>query len=70
MRTLHYPNDIADEQWSLIEPLIPIYPGGCPRKTDTRDVVDTVFYILRTGCQWRYADPARAVRMDKPAMSY
>jgi putative transposase len=54
MRTVHYPSDIADAQWSLIEPHIPVYPGGRPRKTDTRDVVDAVFYILRTGCQWRY----------------
>src|SRR5438105_4120941 len=29
-------------------------PGGRPRITDMRDVVDAVFYILRTGCQWRY----------------
>ena len=29
-------------------------PGGRPRKTDLRDVVDAILYILRTGCQWRY----------------
>jgi putative transposase len=54
MRTQSYPSDISDAQWSLIEPHIPIYPGGRPRKTDLRDVVDAIFYILRTGCQWRY----------------
>ncbi len=54
MRTHHYPSDLTDEQWPLIEPLIPVYPGGRPRKTDLRDVVDAVFYVLRTGCQWRY----------------
>jgi len=54
MRTHNYPSDITDTQWALIEPHIPVYPGGRPRKTDTRDVVDAVFYILRTGCQWRY----------------
>jgi transposase len=54
MRTQSYPSDISDEQWVLIEPQIPVYPGGRPRKTDMRDVVDAVFYILRTGCQWRY----------------
>jgi putative transposase len=54
MRLHHYPSDVTDEQWRLIEPHIPVYPGGRPRKTDTRDVVDAVFYILRTGCQWRY----------------
>jgi putative transposase len=54
MRMHYYPSDVTDAQWALIEPHIPVYPGGRPRKTDTRDVVDAVFYILRTGCQWRY----------------
>jgi len=54
MRTHHYPSDVTDEQWALIEPHIPVYPGGRPRKTDVRDVLDAVLYILRTGCQWRY----------------
>jgi transposase len=54
MRTQSYPSDITDEQWALIEPHIPVYPGGRPRKTNMRDVVDAIFYILRTGCQWRY----------------
>jgi len=54
MRTHHYPSDVTDEQWPLIEPHIPMYPGGRPRKTDVRDVLDAVLYILRTGCQWRY----------------
>jgi putative transposase len=54
MRAHHYPSDVTDEHWVLIEPHIPVYPGGRPRKTDTRDVLDAIFYILRTGCQWRY----------------
>jgi putative transposase len=54
MRTQSYPSDVTDTQWVLIEPHLPVYPGGRPRKTDLRDVVDAVFYILRTGCQWRY----------------
>ncbi len=54
MRTHHYPSDVTDPQWALIEPHIPVYPGGRPRTTDMRDVVDAVLYILRTGCQWRY----------------
>ena len=54
MRTQSYPSDVTDEQWALIEPHLPVYPGGRPRKTDLRDVVDAIFYILRTGCQWRY----------------
>ncbi len=54
MRSHKYPSDVTDEQWALIEPLIPVYPGGRPRKTDVRDVLDAIFYLLRTGCQWRY----------------
>ena len=54
MRTQSYPSDVTDAQWALVEPLIPTYPGGRPRTTDLRDVVDAVFYLLRTGCQWRY----------------
>jgi transposase len=55
MRTHHYPSDVTDAQWALIEPYLPrVRPGGRPRKTDLRDVVDAIFYILRSGCQWRY----------------
>ncbi len=54
MRSNKYPSDVTDAQWRLIEPLIPVYPGGRPRKTPLRDVVDAILYVLRTGCQWRY----------------
>ena len=55
MRTTYYPSDVTDAQWALIEPLLPPAPtGGRPRKTEMRDVVNAIFYILRTGCQWRY----------------
>jgi len=55
MRMNHYPSDLTDAQWAVIEPHIPPEPGGGrPRKTDARDVLDAIFYILRTGCQWRY----------------
>src|SRR5512144_3249618 len=55
MRTHHYPSDVTDAQWNLIEPHLPPGPGGGrPRKTKMRDVLDAILYILRTGCQWRY----------------
>jgi putative transposase len=54
MRTETYPSDITDAQWALIEPRFPVHPGGRPRKTDLRAVVDAIFYLVRTGCQWRY----------------
>lgn len=55
MGTQTYPSDLTDAQWKLIEPhLPPAGVGGRPRKTDLRQVVNATFYILRTGCQWRY----------------
>ena len=54
MRTHKYPSDVIDEQWVRIQPLLPVYPGGRPRITNLRDVVDAIFYLLKTGCQWRY----------------
>jgi putative transposase len=55
MRMHHYPSDLTDAQWALIEPHLPPEPGGGrPRETDMRDVFDAILYILRTGCQWRY----------------
>jgi putative transposase len=54
MRTQRYPSDLTDEQWALVRPLIPVYPGGRPRTTSMRDVLDAIFYVLRTGCQWGF----------------
>ena len=48
-----YQTDLTDEQWALVEPLIPpAKKGGRPRTVDMRLVVDTVVYLARTGCQW------------------
>src|SRR4029453_14519431 len=54
MRPPPYPSDVTDEQWAWIEPRLPGTSGGRPRKTDLRGVVDAIFSILRSGCQWRY----------------
>jgi putative transposase len=49
-----YPTDLTDEQWKLIEPLLPdAKPGGRPRKTMLREVLNALFYLVRSGCQWR-----------------
>ena len=54
MRTPTYPSDLSDEQWALVEPMLPAPPGGGrPPKTRLRDVFDAILYILRSGCQWR-----------------
>jgi transposase len=53
---LRYPSDLTDEEWGLVEPLIPAAKrGGRPRAVKVRDVVDGLMYILSTGCQWRYS---------------
>ena len=49
-----YDTDLSDAAWAIIEPQLPAaLPGGRPRTTDLRAVVNAVFYLLRTGCQWR-----------------
>jgi len=48
-----YATDLTDDQWAMIEPLLPAAkPGGRPRTTDLRDVVNTLLYQNRTGCQY------------------
>ena len=49
-------HQISDSLWGRIEPLLPDYKpscnGGRPR-LPLRDVVTGIFYVLRTGCQWK-----------------
>jgi putative transposase len=47
-----YPTDLTDEQWALIKPLIPVNHVGRPRKVDMREVLNAIFYLNRSGCQW------------------
>jgi putative transposase len=50
-----YPSDLTDAQWRVIQPLLPpAKPGGRPRTIDLREVLNTLFYQARTGCQWDY----------------
>ena len=52
---LRYPSDLTDDEWSIIEPLIPpAKKGGNKRRVVVREVVNGIMYILSTGCQWRY----------------
>jgi putative transposase len=49
-----YPSDVTDEQWELLRPLLPKpQRRGRRQSVDRRDLLDGVFYLLRTGCQWR-----------------
>jgi putative transposase len=48
-----YPSDLTDAQWEALQPLIPpAKPGGRPRAVDMREVLNTLFYKSRSGCQW------------------
>jgi putative transposase len=48
-----YPSDLTDEQWELIEEVIPgPKPGGRPRAVDMREVINAMLYLDRSGCQW------------------
>ncbi|MER7503621.1 IS5 family transposase [Nonomuraea pusilla] len=50
-----YPSDLTDEQWELIEPLLPEpNTGGRPEKHPRREIVNAILYVVRSGCPWRY----------------
>src|SRR3990172_1114075 len=51
---LRYPSDLSDAEWALVAPLIPpAKRGGRPREVVVREVLNAIFYLLSTGCQWR-----------------
>ena len=61
---LRYPSDLTDDEWQLVEPLIPAgKPGGDKRTVVMREVVNGLMYVLSTGCQWR------AIPKDLPPKS-
>jgi putative transposase len=54
MRTLPYPSDLTDEEWKLLEPLLPPpKQTGRKRKYEQREIANAIFYLLRSGCTWR-----------------
>ena len=54
MARMRYETDLTDEEWQLLRPLIPpAKPGGRPRTTNMREVMNAIFDFLRSGCQWR-----------------
>jgi hypothetical protein len=53
-----YPSDTWDDEWALIEPLLPppaceSPTGGRPEKHPRREIVDAIRYVVDTGCKWR-----------------
>ncbi len=50
---LRYPSDLTNAEWGLVEPMIPpARRGGRPRDVNVREVLNAIFYVLSTGCQW------------------
>ena len=53
-RGLRYPSDLTDAEWALVEPMIPpAKRGGRRREVNVREVLNAIFYVLSTGCQWQ-----------------
>jgi Putative transposase of IS4/5 family (DUF4096) len=51
---LRYPSDLTDAEWAIVEPMIPPAKGGGRRRSvNVREVLNGIFYILWTGCQWK-----------------
>jgi putative transposase len=49
-----YPTDLCDKEWALIKHLVPdAKPGGRPEAYSKREILNGIFYLLRSGCSWR-----------------
>ena len=49
-----YASDLSDAEWAILEPLIPAAkPGGRPRSVNMRQILNGIFYVLRSGGAWR-----------------
>jgi putative transposase len=48
-----YATDLTDEQWTVVEPLIPApLPNGRPAIWPRREILNAILYVLKTGCAW------------------
>ena len=52
-RRKRYPSNLSDGAWDAIRPLLPEYSVGRPRTLSLRQILNAIFYVLKTGCQWR-----------------
>ena len=52
--TTTYPSDLRDEEWALLDPLIPrARKPGRPERYSKRAILNAIFYLVRSGCAWR-----------------
>jgi putative transposase len=56
MTRRNYPTDLKEEEWLTIEPMVKLdyHKGGRPCKHSKQEILNAIFYVIRTGCQWRY----------------
>ena len=56
MKRQPYPDDMTDQEWALIEPTLKRDKsrGGRKPKYENREVLNAIFYLIRTGCSWRH----------------
>ncbi len=56
VRSRAYPTDLTDGQWAVMEPYLPVAKTegrtGRPREYSYREIINGIFYVLRTGCTW------------------
>lgn len=53
-RRRSYPSDLTDQEWQILEPLLPSEkPGGRHRLYEMREIINALRYLLRSGCAWR-----------------
>src|SRR6266566_9018985 len=51
---LRYPSDLTGAEWAVVEPMVPpAKHGGRKRTIDVREILNGIFYVLWTGCQWQ-----------------
>src|SRR2546430_14417915 len=51
---LRYPSDLTSAEWAIVEPMVPpAKHGGRKRTIDVREILNGIFYVLWTGCQWQ-----------------
>ena len=70
MSTRFYDTDLTDAAWAWVAPVLPAArPDGRPRVTNLRAILNAIFYLLRTGCQWRLL-PRNSHRLARSTITF
>ena len=49
-----YASDLSDQEFALVQPLLPAAKPRGRKPTDPRQILDALFYLVRAGCPWRF----------------